>query len=118
MSLLKGGDIFGILLVVGVAIFLLMSRATGTLKGFEIMRNSTVVASVGLVDTVLTIGGEVSPMKLVVKGRKISVEYSGCSHQICVQQGGIGARGVIVCVPNHVTITPITASVEIDSYVR
>lgn len=56
-------------------------------------------------DQEVKVTGDVSDMIIIVNNGKIHVEYSGCSNQICVNEGEKElSNEVITCLPNHIII--------------
>ena len=120
VSLLKGGDIFLILLVLcgtGFSLYTLFTSSAVS-QGFTVRYGDRVIAQTTLHDTTFTVQGDVGTMTIQIKDEKAEVLESSCVHQICVKNNPIAVHGRIICVPNRISIEPQLHEMEVDAYVR
>jgi len=75
--------------------FVVISTADSGLIRKSLLENET-----------LTVTGPVGRTKIAIQDGTVRVLDSDCPNKICRNRGAIsGSRKIIVCVPNHVTIT-------------
>jgi hypothetical protein len=56
-------------------------------------------------DRVVTVAGEIGPMRIHIHDARVRIQTSRCPRQICVLSGAITKPGQqLICAPNHVLI--------------
>ncbi len=111
-SLFKWGDVL-LLFVVIVAIVLTAVLATGHKAEYaEVYVDGNLRYTLNLAEnkSVDILDGR---MTIKVENRKVFVEHSDCSEQLCVHSSPIGnSGGIIVCLPNKVVIKTVSKKVD------
>lgn len=113
---IRKGDVWLLLcflaLAAGIALFPLWSSASARGTDSSAQQNVTIRVAGNLYgeyplsrDQELTIRTSYGSNTVVIKGGTVSVAYSDCANQICVQHSAISKTGeMIVCLPHRLSV--------------
>ena len=104
----RRNDIILIISILLISLILFFFFSFNKAKGriAYIYHNEEIIMRLDLnIDKEVKVTGDISDMIIIVNEGKIHVEYSGCSNQICVNEGEKEYENeVITCLPNHIII--------------